>query len=188
MSSVVPLIDRPRGLLRRCAWRYSRRQFGKVVDPVRALSHHGGMLVSNGLLEMAATAGWRRLDPHLRWLAVQAASGSVGCTWCIDFGFYEALHDGVDPRKVRDVPRWRESEVYTDQERLVLEYAEAASATPVAIDDALAERLRATFDDAEIVELCGWVALENYRSRTNAALGLHSQGFADSCDVLPVGA
>lgn len=45
------------------------------------------------------------------------------------------------------------------------------------------KRLRAHFSDAEIVELAGWVALENYRSRFNAGLGLRSQGFSDSCKV-----
>jgi alkylhydroperoxidase family enzyme len=182
------LIDQPRGLLRRYSWRYSEKKFGKVVDPVRALAHHGGVLVSNGALEMAVERGWHRLDPHLRWLALQATSAAIGCTWCIDFGYYEGMQTGVDPQKVRDVPRWRESTIYSEQERVVLEYAEAATATPAVIDDDLTARLRATFDDAEIVELASWVALENYRSRTNAALGLRSEGFAETCDVVPLDA
>jgi alkylhydroperoxidase family enzyme len=187
MSPVVPLVDAPRGLLRRYAWRYSRKTFGTVADPVRALGHHGGVLVSNGMLEMAVARSWRRLDPHLRWLAIQAAGGAIGCSWCIDFGYYEGAQSGVDPRKVRDVPRWRESSVYDDKERVVLEYAEAATATPVVLDADLIERLHRHFDDAEIVELAAWVALENYRSRINAGLGLRSQGFSDNCQVVPVG-
>jgi alkylhydroperoxidase family enzyme len=188
MDTVVPLIDSPRGLLRRYSWRYSHKKFGRVVDPVRALAHHGGVLVANGALEMAVEKGWTRLDPHLRWLAIQATSGAIGCTWCTDFGYYEGMQTGVDPQKVRDVPRWRDSEVYDDKERLVLEYAEAATATPVVLSEDLVARLHASFDEAEIVELAGWIALENYRSRTNAALGLRSQGFAASCDVVPISA
>jgi alkylhydroperoxidase family enzyme len=186
MSSVVSLVEQPRGLLRRYAWRYSRKTFGKVADPVRALAHHGGVLASGGLLEMAVARSWHRLDPKLRWLAIQAASGEIGCSWCTDFGYYEGIQSGVDPRKVRDVPQWRESRVYSDQERVVLEYAEAATATPVRLDDDLVERLHQVFDDAQIVELAAWVALENYRSRINAGLGLRSQGFAESCEVIPV--
>jgi alkylhydroperoxidase family enzyme len=174
--------------LRRYSWRYSQRKFGRVVDPVRAIAHHGGVLVSNGALEMAVEKGWRRLDPHLRWLAIQATSSAIGCTWCTDFGYYEGMHGGVDSQKVREVPRWRDSDVYTDQERMVLEYAEAATATPAVIDPDLVRRLHAVFDDAQIVELAGWVALENYRSRTNAGLGLRSQGFAETCEVVPLGA
>lgn len=187
MTSVVPLVDHPRGLLRRYAWRYSRKSFGHVADPVRALAHHGGVLVSNGLLEMAVERGWRKLDPHLRWLAIQAAGTAIGCSWCTDFGYYEGVQTGVDPDKIRDVPHWRTSQVYTDQERVVLEYAEVATATPVQLDDDLVMRLHDVFSDEQIVELAAWVALENYRSRINAGLGLRSQGFADNCQVVPVG-
>jgi alkylhydroperoxidase family enzyme len=89
----------------------------------------------------------------------------------------------MEPAKVRDVPRWRESDVYDARERSVLEYAEAASATPANVSDELMDRLHEHFSDAEIVELAAWVALENFRSRFNAGLGLHSQGFSDSCQV-----
>jgi hypothetical protein len=83
MTTVVSLVDRPRGLLRRYAWRFSRKKMaGEIADPVRALAPHGGVLTASGVLEMAA-----------------------------------------------------------------------------------------------------WVALENYRSRVNAGLGLRSQGFAASCTV-----
>jgi alkylhydroperoxidase family enzyme len=187
MSTVVPLIDAPKGPLRRYAWRYSRKMFGTVADPLRALAHHGGVLVANGALEMAVAKSWDKIDPHLRWLAVQATGGQIGCSWCTDFGYYEGVQTGVDPRKIRDVPRWRDSEVYTDVERVVLEYAEAATASPVVLTDELVEGMHRHFDDEQIVELVAWVALENYRSRINAGLGLHSQGFADACQVVPVG-
>ena len=32
-------------------------------------------------------------------------------TWCIDFGYYEGMHEGIDPLKVRAVPTWREPPV-----------------------------------------------------------------------------
>jgi alkylhydroperoxidase family enzyme len=188
MDTVVPLIEEPRGLLRRYSWRYSKKVFGRVGDPVRAVAHHGGVLVASGALEMAVAKGWKRIDPSLKWLAIQAVSAQIGCTWCIDYGYYEAMNSGMDPAKIRNVPRWRTSDVYDETERTVLEYAEAATATPVALDDDLVKRLHAAFSDAEIVELAGWIALENYRSRTNAALGLRSQGFAASCEVTPLGA
>jgi AhpD family alkylhydroperoxidase len=182
-TAVVPLIDKPRGLLRRYAWRYARKQFGAVPDPLRALAHHGGVLAADGAFEMAIARGWRKLDEHLRWLAIQATSGQIGCSWCVDYGYYEAMQHGVDPRKVRDVPRWRESDVYDDRERAVIEYAEAATATPAVIDDDLVDRLHRLFNNEEIVELACWVALENYRSRVNAGLRLHSQGFSDHCQI-----
>ena len=185
MTSTITLIDEPRGLLRRCAWRYSKKTFGKVVEPVRATAHHTGVLMAAGALESVAGKTWHVLDEHLRWLAIQKVSSEIGCTWCTDYGYYLGVQSGIDPRKVTDVPQWRESDVYDDRERVVLEYAEVATRTPVTMTDELAERLRALFSSAEIVELVAWVALENYRSRTNAGLGLRSEGFSDSCAVQP---
>ena len=183
----VSLVDAPRGIIPRLAVSYSRRRFGKEVQPVRAAAHHAGVLVAAGLVETAAEKGWNKLDRHLALLACQAASSAIGCSWCIDYGYYESLQRGQEPAKVRDVPRWRESTAYTDKERAALEYAEGASATPAVISDDLVQRLHQHFSEEEIVELAAWVALENYRSRFNAGLGLRSQGFSDSCKV-PVSA
>jgi alkylhydroperoxidase family enzyme len=89
----------------------------------------------------------------------------------------------VDPRKVRDVPRWRESGAYDEQERVVLEYAEAATSTPVFVSEDLVAKLHQFFSEEEMVELAAWVALENFRSRFNGGLRLRSEGFSDRCDV-----
>jgi alkylhydroperoxidase family enzyme len=177
----ISLVDEPRGLLRRYAWRYSRRTFGRVVDPVRVAAHHSGVLLAAGAVETVAGKRWHSLDPKLRWLAVQATSGAVGCSWCTDFGYFEGVQQGIDPRKVHDVPRWRDSEVYDDLERAVLDYADAVNATPSAVTAAHVDRLREHLSEEQVVELAGWIALENYRSRFNAAMGLVSEGFSDSC-------
>jgi alkylhydroperoxidase family enzyme len=179
----VELVDQPKGIMQRLAFGYSRKKFKMVADPVRAAAHHSGVLIATGALETCVEKGWNRLDSHLRWLALQATAGAIGCSWCTDFGYYEGVQQGVDPRKVRDVPVWRSSDAYDERERVVLEYAEGATATPADISEDLVRRLHEQFSDAEIVELAGFVALENSRSRFNAGLGLHSQGFSDNCKV-----
>ncbi len=181
--SHVSLITQPRSGLGKAAFAYGRRRFGRDVEPVQAAAHHGGVLVAAGLVETAADLGWKKLDRHLALLAVQAAAGTIGCSWCMDYGYYEALQRGIDPLKVRDVPRWRDSDVYDDREKAVLEYAEQASSTPTSVSGDLVDRLHKHFSEEEIVELAAWVALENYRSRFNAGLGLKSQGFSDTCQV-----
>jgi alkylhydroperoxidase family enzyme len=62
-------------------------------------------------------------------------------------------------------------------ERVALEYAEAMTITGQRVGDELFARLRALFDDAQIVELTAAVALENFRSKFNVPLGIESQGF-----------
>jgi alkylhydroperoxidase family enzyme len=180
------LTQQPSGLVARLAWWYSRRTFGQIVEPTRAVALHRGVAIGFGAIEMTAARTWNRLDPHLRHLAIQCASGAVGCSWCIDYGHYEGIERGIDPGKVRDVPRWRESGVYDDRERAVLEYAEAASSQPADIPPTLVARLGTLFSDEEMVELAAWVALENFRSRFNAGLGLKSEGFSDRCEVRPL--
>jgi len=181
----VTLRSEPPGLVARLAMSYSRHRFGQVVEPAMAAAHHSGVLVAMGAMETAAEKGWRRLDPRLRWLALQAAAGEIGCSWCTDFGYYEGMQQGIDPRKVRDVPRFRDSDVYDDTERAVLAYATAATATPVDMPPEVMEALHRYLSEPEIVELAAWVALENFRSRFNAGLGLTSQGFSDRCEVAP---
>ena len=112
-----------------------------------------------------------------------AAAARIGCSWCVDFGYWVSTRKGIDPAKLRDVPRWRDSEVYTDLERRVLEYAEAATATPPAVTDEMVADLRRHLDDAALVELTMMIAVENQRSRFNTALGLTSQGFKDRCEI-----
>lgn len=154
-----------------------------MVDPAAAVSHHSGVLVAMGALETAAAKGWNKLGPTLRWLAIQGVSGHIGCSWCVDYGYYEGINDGIDPAKARAVSHWREADVFDERARLVLEYEEMATCTPAAVTEDLAGRLHRHFGDAEVVELAAWVALENFRSRFNAGLGLRSQGFSEKCGV-----
>ena len=65
----------------------------------------------------------------------------VGCRLCLDFGYFETHNHGLDIDKAREVPRWRESDVFTPLERDVMEYAEAMSQTPPTVTDELAARL-----------------------------------------------
>jgi len=179
----VPLQEHPKGAVPRLATGYTKRRFGQTVEPLEAAAHHSGVLVAMGALETAVQFGWKKLDPTLRWLVIQATSMRIGCSWCIDYGYFEGMHKGVDPAKVRAVGQWRSSDLFDERERVVLEYAEVATGSPAEVSDELAARVRGHLSDAEFVELAGWVALENFRSRFNAGLGLRSQGFADHCDI-----
>lgn len=66
---------------------------------------------------------------------------------------------------------------FSELERLVLEYADAITATPVEVPDALFARLREKFDEAQLVELTSAIAWEGYRARFSHAFGIESEGF-----------
>jgi alkylhydroperoxidase family enzyme len=176
-------LDPPRTLSYRIAARFSRRRYGTVLDPVAAVAHNAPVGLAYGLFELQVER-WRKLDTGLKDLAVMMAAATIGCSWCMDFGYWESVtkHD-VPAEKIRAVPQWRDSDVFSELERLVLEYAEAMTATPPSVTDDLTQRLRDRLSDAQLVELTAIVAVENLRSRINAALGLTSQGFKDQCEI-----
>jgi alkylhydroperoxidase family enzyme len=180
----IPLDTTGTSIAARLAAWYSSRRLGRVADPLAAWAHHTGVLLTLLRLEMRVQR-WRRLNPTLQALAVMAAAARIECSWCMDFGYWEFHHRRVDPGKLEDVPRWRSSDRYTDLERLVLEYADAMTDTPPTVTDELMAGLRRHLDDAQVVELTCLVALENMRSRTNATLGLTSQGFKEECALRP---
>jgi alkylhydroperoxidase family enzyme len=79
--------------------------------------------------------------------------------------------------KLADLGSWPESRAFSELERVALEYAERMTYTGQKVDDALFARLRAQFSEPQIVELTAAIALENFRSKFNPALGVESQGF-----------
>lgn len=88
--------------------------------------------------------------------------------------------DGGDA-KLAALGAWPQSSAFSDAERAALEYAERITHTGRKVDDALFDRLRRHFSEPQIVELTAAIALENFRSKFNPALGVASQGFC----VLP---
>ena len=152
-----------------------------------AVAHNAPVGLAYGLFELQVER-WHKLDRGLKDLAVMMAAATIGCSWCMDFGYWESTmkHD-VPAEKIRAVPQWRTSGAFSELERLVLEYAEAMTATPPAVTDEMTERLGRHLSEAQLVELTAIVAVENLRSRINAALGLTTQGFKDRCEI-PAGA
>jgi alkylhydroperoxidase family enzyme len=84
--------------------------------------------------------------------------------------------DGGDER-LAAVGDWRDSELFSDAERVALDYAERMTITGQKVDDALFAQLKRHYSEAQIVELTAAIALENFRSKFNRALGVEAQGF-----------
>jgi alkylhydroperoxidase family enzyme len=79
--------------------------------------------------------------------------------------------------KLQAAANWRDSEIFSAEERLALDYAERMTITGQRVDDTLFARLKERFSEAQIVELTAAVALENFRRKFNPALGVEGQGF-----------
>jgi alkylhydroperoxidase family enzyme len=87
------------------------------------------------------------------------------------------MQAGASEEKIQAVPVWRDSALFSSLERDALEYAEKMTITGEKVTDELHARLRAHFTEAQVVELTAAVALENFRSKFNPALGIEAQGF-----------
>jgi AhpD family alkylhydroperoxidase len=176
-------LDPPRTLLIRVLEWYSRRTYGDVLEPGLALGHNPRVLWADLRFEQAV-AKFNKLDPVLKELAVMVAAARIGCSWCMDFGYWDGHKLGIAIEKLNVVPTWRDHrELFSDSEQAVMEYAEAMCETEPTVTDEQAARLIELLGKPAFVELTVMVGLENLRSRVNASLGLRSQGFSDRCQV-----
>jgi alkylhydroperoxidase family enzyme len=91
------------------------------------------------------------------------------------------MQAGAAMEKIQEIARFSESARFTERERVALEVAERMTITGQRVDDELFARARRHFSEPEFVELAATVALENFRSKLNVALGIEAQGFC----VLP---
>jgi alkylhydroperoxidase family enzyme len=116
------------------------KQLGAVPESVEVLWHNPRVTQDN--LEFGGKVGaWDVADASLRTFAHMAVAAQVGCIWCLDVGYFSAQSQNLDVAKASQVPRWRESEMFTPLERDVLEYAEAMTNTPPTVTDELSARL-----------------------------------------------
>jgi len=178
MSRVQALSPAEAGPLAKAAFAYSRREFGRVAEPLAVTARHTKIMAGHGAFELAVARS-KRCPEHLKLLGEMKAALMAGCEWCIDIGAFLMDRQGVPPEQVRDLSRHRSSDAFDDLERLVLDYAEGITSTPVDVSDELVARLREHLDDEQLVELTAVIALENYRARFNWALGIGGQGFAE---------
>jgi alkylhydroperoxidase family enzyme len=165
--------------------RMSRKMLGDVAEPVEVAWHNRKVVNLSFTLARKARK-WDQCDENLKSLAHMAVASMVGCSFCLDLGYFQAHNEGLDLTKAREVPRWRESDVFTRLERDVMEYAEAMTQTPPTVTDELSARLLEPLGPAALVELTAYTALANLVTRTNIAFGIESQEFSAACGLKPL--
>jgi alkylhydroperoxidase family enzyme len=165
--------------------RFSRKLLGRVPEQLAVYWHNRPVL--KAAMGIGAKAQkWDACDRSLKSFAHMAVAAKIGCSWCLDFGYFQASNEQLDLAKARAIPLWRESELFTPLERDVLEYAEAMTNTPPTVDDVLVATLLEGLGEAALVELTAFIALANMNARGNVALGIESEGYADSCGLAPM--
>jgi alkylhydroperoxidase family enzyme len=165
--------------------RFAKKALGQVPSSLGVYWHNPDVMMG-----MASLGGklkkWDACDEQLKSFAHMAVAAQVGCSWCLDYNYFEANNRNLDMDKAREVPIWRESNAFSRLERDVLEYAEAMSSTPLAVTDDMVANLRVALGDAALVELTAVIAFANFTTRPNVALGIESDGFAAACGLRPL--
>jgi alkylhydroperoxidase family enzyme len=94
---------------------------------------------------------------------------------------------GISPEQITNLHDYRSNPNFSPIERLILEYADCMTRTPVEVSDALFARMREHFNDAQLVELTSSIAWENYRARFDHAFGIEAENFSEGAFcALPV--
>jgi len=175
------------GLYGALAKRFSKRLLGRVPEPLGVYWHNRPVLKATMGLG-AKSQKWDACDLSLKSYAHMAVAAQIGCSWCLDYGYFQAFNEHLDLDKAREVPRWRRATVFTPLERAVMGYAEAMTLTPPSVTDEMVADLVERLGNAAVVELTAFIAVANMNARSNVALGIESEGYADSCDLKPLSA
>lgn len=87
--------------------------------------------------------------------------------------------------QILDLSRHRESDAFSELEKLALDYAVALSNTPAEVPQELFDALRAQLSEKQLVELTGAIAFENYLARFNRGFAVEAFGFSKGA-ICPV--
>jgi AhpD family alkylhydroperoxidase len=178
MTRIDGVPARKAGPMVRLIYKLSRRRLGRAVDPVEVYAHAPGLLAGYGAFE-AATERQGHVAERLKALGQLKAAALVNCEFCIDIGSALAREAGIGEKQLLELPRYRESDAFSPQEKLVLDYATALSRTPARVDDELFGALREQLDERQLVELTNVITLENMRARFNCAFEMTPAGFSE---------
>lgn len=174
-----------RGPLRKVAYGMARKRLGKMPEPFAVAAHNTKIFNAMSAFELVLERA-KSVPIRYKALGELRAAMVVGCEWCVDIGSMIARESGLSDDELKELVDWQSSELLDEKDKVVLEYADAVSATPVDVSDELFDRLRAHFDEEQLVELTAAIAWENWRARFNWAFGLGKQGYSEGAYCVPV--
>lgn len=161
----------------RLIFAYQKRKYGQVLSPMWAWGRQPAIM----FVFLMMIGRFKRLsspDGLLRTLLSVRISQINHCAFCVDFNAHNFLSAQGAHEKIDCINRWQDHpEIFSEEERAALAYAEAVTRNDEAsVDGAMAELKRFYKDDA-IVAITAWIGVQNLSSKFNDALGIPMQGF-----------
>jgi uncharacterized peroxidase-related enzyme len=149
---------------------FFERTLGFVPNSLLTMAHRpaltrGLIALSKGVYDPKG-----EVDLGLKRLIGHVASMAAGCMYCRAHTATSALRHGVEADKLAAIHEYATSPLFSDAERVALDFALAAASQPNEVDDALMARLRQHWSEGQIVEMLGVVGLFGFFNRWNDSL------------------
>jgi AhpD family alkylhydroperoxidase len=157
-------------------WR-QKKKYGEVLKPGLLWGRSPWLFSTVALLYGALDRRRSPINPVIRSLVTVRVSQINWCEFCVDINSKTLMERAGAQVKVDQLEFWRDSKIYTHEERLAIEYCEVMTYSDLQVTDELAQRLKAVYSEDAIVELTGIIAFQNLSSKFNAALNVPAQGF-----------
>jgi AhpD family alkylhydroperoxidase len=156
---------------------------GNGIEPIEMWAHQPKMMSGMGKFQQAVRKG-NTVDERLKQLVELKGAQMIGCEYCVDLGSQICRNSGVSDEELLALPRYRQSELFTEREKLALDYTAGVMRTPVEVTDELFARLKEHFSDEQLVEITALLTVVNL-NRLNAAFGIGSAGFSEGMVCVP---
>jgi uncharacterized peroxidase-related enzyme len=170
MPLVQPLVDGSSPELDELA-RFFNETLGFTPNSVRTMQHRPAIARAFINLNKAVMANEGRLDPEQKRLIGLLASSVAGCRYCQAHTTLAAQRYGASDERLEGIWEYQTSRLFTKAERAAFDFAVAAASVPNAVNEQIAAELRQHWDDGEIVEILGVVALFGFLNRWNDSMG-----------------
>jgi len=149
---------------------------GFCPNSVRTMHHRPRIAFAFIEMNKAVMENKGRVTSALKRLIGYISSHAAGCRYCQAHTIRAAERYGADQAQLDNIWEYRTHPAFDEAERVALDFALAASQIPNAVDDALSERMRKHWNEGEIVEILGVVALFGYLNRWNDSMGTEMEG------------
>jgi alkylhydroperoxidase family enzyme len=153
------------------------------IEPIEIWAHQPKVLTGMGRFQQAVRKA-HSVDERVKNLVELKGAQMIGCEYCVDLGSQICRNSGLRDDELLALPRYRHSDLFTEREKLALDYAVAVMRTPVEVTDELVTRMKEHFTDEQLVELTTLLTVVNL-DRFNAAFGIGSAGFSDGMVCVP---
>ena len=150
---------------------------GSGMEPIEIWAHQPKLMMGMGKFNQAIRKA-KTVDERTKNLIHLKGGQMIGCEFCVDLSSQICRHSGLSDDELLALPRYRSSDLFSEREKVALDYTVAVMRTPVEVTDELFAQMKEHFNDKQIVEITAYLTLVNL-DRFNAAFGIGSAGFSE---------